>query len=351
MNGNQIINEILTQYKFEDICFDVYIVADTQMKTVRESDSRISHADESEFFSRMEFAEIASALFYVFGFAKVFYSEISFIEYIIHNKVNPYKCIVYNLSRDGKKSGKKSLIPAFCDLYNIKYTGSNAFVISLLRNKRIYSEVLSANGILVPISKMFAPNHTPLEDILTMFEGKDILVKNIEESASIGLNLNCRINLNEDTYQTLNNTAMCVNSNYVLIQEFIAGLECEVLVVEYRGKYFALDPVEIVFSDGQTFMDSKTSNDYRYTFRILESVEAAIIRQAAVKAAELLGIKDYARFDFRVRNGKPYLFDIAGTPYTIRHSSIAYLFNHYGLKYEDIYKVIVTCMLSNYQNF
>lgn len=350
MNGNQIVNEIISQYKFEDICFDVYIVADTQTQTVRESDYRIAHTDESEFFSRMEFAEIASALFYVFGFAKVFYSEISFIEYIIHNKVNPHECIVYNLSRDGKKSGKKSLIPAFCDLYNIKYTGSNAFVISLLRNKRIYSDVLSANGILVPVTKTFVPYRTHPEEILPLFEGKDILVKNIDESASIGLNSNCRITLKQDVYHTLNDTAMCVNPNRVLIQEFIDGLECEVLVVEYRGKYFALDPVEIVFSDGQAFMDSKTSNDYRYTFKILESAEADIVRQAAVKAAEILGIKDYARFDFRVRNGRPYLFDIAGTPYTIRHSSIAYLFSHYGLKFEDIYKVIVTCMLSNYQS-
>ena len=68
------------------------------------------------------------------------------------------------------------------------------------------------------------------------------------------------------------------------------------------------------------------------------------------KAAEILDVKDYARFDFRVRDGIPYLFDIAGTPYTIRHSSIAYLFDQYDLKYEDIYKVIVTCMLSNYRD-
>ena len=140
-----------------------------------------------------------------------------------------------------------------------------------------------------------------------------------------------------------------MNSKPVLVQEFIAGKECEVLVIEYQGRYYALDPIEIVFSDGQSFMDSETSNDYRYTFKLLAEVEANSVRQAAVKAAELLGVKDYARFDFRVRNAKPYLFDIAGTPYTIRHSSVAYLFDKYGLKYEDIYKVIVTCMLSNYR--
>ena len=74
------------------------------------------------------------------------------------------------------------------------------------------------------------------------------------------------------------------------------------------------------------------------------------IRETAVLAAKILGIKDYARFDFRLNNNIPYLIDIAGTPYTIYHSSIAYLFtNYYHLPYEAIYKVIIGCMLSNYE--
>ena len=64
----------------------------------------------------------------------------------------------------------------------------------------------------------------------------------------------------------------------------------------------------------------------------------------------LWSVYDYARFDFRIKKGVPYLFDIAGTPYTIYHSSIAYLFTqYYQMPYENIYKVIVACMLSNYE--
>lgn len=350
MKGKQLVDKILEQYKYEDINFDMYIVVDAQNQTVHESDPRICHADESEFFSRMEFAEIASALFNVFGFARVFYSEISFIEYIIHNKIGSKDCIVYNFSRDGAKSGKKSLIPAFCDLYGIKYTGSDAFVISLLRNKKIYSDVLAQNGIPVPTTYTFVPGHTTQEEILKIFEGKDILIKNIDESASIGLTSRCRMKLSRKSYQHFYDMALEVNPKRVLVQEFIAGEECEVLVVKYRGQYLALDPVEIVLPDGQAFMDSETSNSYQYTFRLLAEAKSYEVRQLATKAAEALNIKDYARFDFRMCHGSSYLFDIAGTPYTIRHSSIAYLFDQYGTKYEDIYKVIITCMLSNYQD-
>ena len=350
MNTREIISGILEIYKDISIDFDVYIIADVQEYTVKESDDRISHADESEFFSRTEFAEIASALFHVFGFAKVFYNEISFVEYFIRNKIDPNECIVYNLSRDGKCAGKKSLIPAFCDLYGIRYTGCNAFVISLLRNKAIYSDVLSCHGISVPRMVTYSTDNSKPEDIIEVFENKEILIKNVDESASIGLRPSCRMVLTRDNISDFCTTAESVNAHNVLVQEYIDGIECEVLVIQHKGEYYALNPVRLSFPAGKEFLDTYMSNSYEYGFELLSGEEYLPIQKAAVQAAKVLGIKDYARFDFRVREGIPYLIDIAGTPYTIFHSSIAFLFEQYGFEYEDIYKVIVTCMLSNYKN-
>lgn len=350
MNSYEKVVEILRKYSQETIDFDVYIVADTQNNTVRDSDPRICHADESEFFSRTEFAEIASALFNVFGFARVFYSEVSFIEYFISKNIDPRGCIVYNFSRDGAKQGKKSLIPAFCDLYNLRYTGCDAFVISLLRNKHVYTRLLGSYGIAVPLSQEVYLDDDSRKSILQMFNSKEIIIKNISESASIGLSTDCRMIMTSDTYDDFCNIAKTVNKKAVLVQEFINGPECEVLVLQHNGKYTALDPVEILFPHGKEFMDSAISNDYTYNFKLFQTAEAKLLKESAEKAAKILGIKDYARLDFRLKDGIPYLFDIAGTPYTIRHSSIAYLFGQYGLRYEDIYKVIVTCMLSNYHS-
>ena len=350
MRNHQIIESIISQYKTDNIDFDVYVIADAQIQTIKESDNRIYHADESEFFSRTEFAEIASALFNVFGFVRVFYSEISFIEYILRNHIDPNGCIVYNLARDGKMPGKKSLIPSFCDLYHIKYTGSDAFVISLLRNKPAFSDILSVHNINVPISVVFNPEQENLSELNTALEGHEILIKNVCESASIGLTCECKMLFSSDTYQQLHQVAINVNPKQVLIQEFIDGMECEVLVLQYHKDYYAMTPVVITFSANRTFMDAQISNGYQYGFRLLQTPVASSICAAAEHAASILNIKDYARFDFRVRDNVPYLFDIAGTPYTIHHSSVAYLFNEYGLQYEDIYKTIVSCMFSNYQN-
>lgn len=349
MTKKNIVLSILDYYKEYNFNFDVYIVADTQEYTKRLYPYNVNHADDSEFFSRTEFAEIASAVFYSFGFVRVFYSELEFIQYIIKNNINTSECLVFNFARDGRANGKKSLIPAFCDLLNIKYTGSDAFVISLLRNKYVYTEFLDKSGIPVPKSKIYSKTDD-YEQLVNYFNNNLIIAKNKYESASIGLSSENIFHFQSDSPKTLSTLFHSMNTDSLLIQEYIEGQECEVLVLQYNGTYYALDPVEIVFKTSTKFIDTETSNTYNYEFKIIESPIKERIQDLAEKSAKLLGIKDYARFDFRIRNDEPYLFDIAGTPYTIYHSSIAHLFTkHYKLPYETIYKVIVTCMLSNYK--
>lgn len=343
-----ILEKSLNYFQKIDINFDLYIIADTQEKTALLS-KYISHADDSEFFSRKEFAEIASALFYIFGFAKVFYSELDFIEYVIKENPLPNECYVYNFSRDGVAQGKKSLIPSFCDLCGLHYTGSNAFTISLLRNKWFFMQILSNYGIEAPKTILCTKDTLKTAED---FIGDKILIKNVYESASQGvLSDNCMF-VEKDYYGKIRKIMDRMRVKQILLQQYIDGPECEVLVIQFKHEYYALEPVEIIINEND-FLDSYTSNSYNYSFQDLtNTVNSKVINQiknTATKAAAVLEIKDYARFDFRIKGEQPYLIDIAGTPYTIKHSSIAYLFEKMmNLEYNDVYKVIMACCISNY---
>ena len=346
-----IQNDCLKYFQEIDIDFDLYIIADIQKKTASSS-SYIIHADDSEFFSRKEFAEIASALFYIVGFAKVFYSELDFIEYILKEKPASNECYIYNFSRDGISEGKKALIPSFCDLCGLRYTGSNAFTISLLRNKWFFSQILSNFGVLTP--KMLLCTCDTIETAKE-FWGQTILIKNVFESASQGISSNNRIVVKNDYHKEISNIINRMNVKQFLLQQYIDGLECEVLVIQFKHQYYAFEPIEIVIN-GNGFLDSEISNSYNYSFKKLsDTLSSGIIetiKNSAIKAATALKIKDYARFDFRIKGDRPYLIDIAGTPYTIKHSSISYLFEEVlKLEYNDIYKVILACCISNYNEF
>lgn len=343
----EFVRKILNDFNRISIDFDVYIIANVVSKTINDCTFSFNHAVEDEFFSRTEFAEIASAIFNVFGYVKVFYSEIEFIQYILEKNINQNECIVYNFARDGIVPGKKSLIPAFCDLLNIRFTGSNSFVISLLREKYIYTILLENFNILVPITEKYIKDKGFIKPV--DFNNKKILVKQINESASIGLDEKNIFVYDNQSHFKLNQICEKMNIKEVLVQEYISGIECEVLVIEKNHEFHALDPIGIKIK-GSTILNSNISNSYSYDFFLLESkVKKEIchnIRKKAEKAAKILGIKNYARFDFRIYNDLFYLIDIAGTPYTIKHSSINYLFTKiYKLEYKDIYKVIVACML------
>ncbi len=346
------VERILKEFAAKPITYDVYIIANTREKALESRPQELRHASLDEFFSRTEFAEIASAIFDVFGYARVFYSELDFIQYVLEHCIKREECLVYNLARDGIAPGKKSLIPAMCDLLGLRYTGSNAFVISLLRNKFIYTTFLNQLGIPVPQSWLlnrdggFQGDKPP--------ERGKIIVKNIHESASIGLTDENVLIYRDDPVVRKKLAALCgrMGAPQVLAQEFVSGTECEVLVLESGGHYVALDPIAIQMETGE-ILNSEASNSYRYSFSALESSlsssQCSQICQLAEAAAALLGVENYARFDFRVDPQRgPFLIDIAGTPYTIHHSSIAYLFqNVYGFSYKDIYKVIVSLALQN----
>ena len=345
---DNIIPNTLEYFNQSNIDFDIYVIADTQNRTKYLYYPECLHANESEFFSKAEFAEIASAIFNVFGYVRVFYSEIEFLEYFIQKQLNPNQFVVYNFARDGQANGKKSLIPAFCDLLKIRYTGSDAFVISLLRNKSIFTSVLEAKNISVPKSMVFKKSDPP-EQLINKFKNDTVIVKSMHESASIGLSNQNVFKASDDIVTNLIKLSTEMNCDQLLVQEFIDGPEFEVLVIQFKGIYYALTPVEITFPDTHTYIDTEISNSYQYGFRIPPKEMISVLCNSAKEAATALNIKDYARFDFRIKNGVPHLFDIAGTPYTIHHSSIAYLFTqYYKLPYETIYKVIIACTLSNY---
>lgn len=239
---NQLINKILSNYfnKLPDI--DYFIVANTLKSN---ENNLLAQASADELFSRTEFAEIASAIFDDFGFVNVFYSEQDFIKFALNNTYLR-EIFVFNYARNGTKEGKKSLIPAFCDLFKIKYSGSNAFVISLLRNKFIYSNLLSKFDIPVPETCLYE-NGTYIGNTKSLLETR-IIAKNVCESASMNLTEDNIFIFNEKQTKKLEELTIKMVTKKLLLQKFIDGKECEVLVFQDGNEYHAFQPVEIILN-------------------------------------------------------------------------------------------------------
>lgn len=354
MNVNEI-KKILNCFSSDKLNYTIWILANVN-DTIQNEETFIQHTNFSEFFSKSEFASIASKIIELFGYVRIFYSETEFMQYVLNNirDIPKEEIIIFNFMRDGILEGKKSLIPSFCDLYGLKYISSNAFVISLLRNKFVYTQYLNSLNINVPFtscSKIFDINS------YEKIRGKKVIIKNVFESASIGLD-EANI-LNVSNYDALilkiKEYHNKMNSNNLLIQEFISGKECEVFVIRYGSKYYSFIPIMLNINNSP-IITASISDEYDYTFSPLFNEfpykVCNSIQKSAEKAAGLLNIKNYGRFDYRINaKGEFYLIDIAGSPYLTRHSSINYLFtNLLNLKYSDIFLLIAAITIKNYSH-
>ena len=117
--------------------------------TVNESPFRM----ETEYFSDEEFDQVVSMFNSTGLLTDYFLHEDDFFHYIISE--NPPQIIVYNAAQSGTGPGRKSLVPAFCNLHGIPCTGSNAYVVSLCRHKYHVNKLLEQSEIPVPKTWLF----------------------------------------------------------------------------------------------------------------------------------------------------------------------------------------------------
>ncbi|HGC9720897.1 TPA: ATP-grasp domain-containing protein [Streptococcus agalactiae] len=323
---------------------DIYLVANAQDYTKKISEYDIIHSSNSEFFSAEELGEIASSLFEIGCYVSIFYTELDFIKFVLNNnyRLDYENLLILNLSRDGNLEGKKSLVPAFCDMMGIRYSGSNPFVVSLCRNKFIWSSVLKNHGINVP--DFFAiKNNTKIGEN-SIKKDKKVIIKNIFESASIGLDDKSVV-----TNLIIDDKFLKNNEN-ILIQDYVEGREIEVPFFKIGKEFIVSNPVCIDFFKGEEFLTSMSSDAYNYGFSSLNNISLSeSIKEETKHIAEILGLNVYGRVDYRIdKNNKFFVIDIATMPYTINHSSFAYWFEKENLKYSDLYKILLLSTENKY---
>ena len=265
--------------------------------------------------------------------------------------------IAFNMGRNGVSLTKKSLIPMICSANKLKYTGSDAYVTALCRNKFHYTLLLESLGIKVPKTDIhFCGTKYSTKNMLTTQDL--VIVKPAYEAASRGIH-NSSILHYSDSHQIKSIVSELSKEFYnspVLVQEFIEGFEIEVPIFIFNKKATALMPVGLSIDNvcciGNKILDYERSAFYDYEFYDYrdenKKIASDIVRHAE-RAAMLLGLTGYGRIDFRVDlNGNFYLIDISTHPFIMEHSSFAFALNKMGVPYSDLFKCIIECSLDEH---
>ncbi len=313
----------------------IVVVANVRNKTGNYKDYTLKMANENEFFSLDEFHEITDGIRQLELFTKVYYNELMFVDEILTKRYDPNNIIVVNFARNGITEGKKSFVPCFCDLLNIKYTGSDAAVQSLCRNKYVWSCVLQQNSIPVPKTFLYTC-YEDLDDIkLKLKKNEEYIIKPVSESSSMGVTTAME---KEKVISFLND-----NRNKYIVQAFLSGGEYEVPFFELDGQIYPLPPQKINYKG--TILDENLSvlNDYFYSPSDLSVQLNNFLLRTAIKTAKCLNIKKYGRIDFKLdQSGNAFVIDIATLPYITKISSFSAAMEQLGLDYSYIFKFLLT---------
>lgn len=249
-------------------------------------------------------------------------------------------------------------VPALLELLDIPYTGADPVCMHLCSDKAMVRLLAAAHGIPVPNEKFADLGADPL----TLPDLYPAIIKPNAGCGSIGVTRDSVVYDAAEAKACLERLAGETVRSQALMQDFLTGPEYTLGLIGNPGSGFTILPVlEIDYSQLDPglppilSLGSKTDPDSAYwnalTFRQAEldpETEARMI-DYSTWLFERLGMRDYARIDFRSgADGVPRLLDANFNPTWSWDGKLATMAQWAGYGYADLLKMILDSARQRY---
>ncbi|HVK14044.1 MAG TPA: D-alanine--D-alanine ligase [Gemmataceae bacterium] len=271
--------------------------------------------------------------------------------------------LVFNLAEGrGISRNREARVPAVCELLDIPHTGSDVLTLALCLDKDLCRRTVQDADVLVPDGVLITFPEGEYDGDFAEFPGMvtesglsvPLIAKPNCEGSSKGIRSKCLVEKLEDVGPTVAELAKDYKQG-ILLEEFIAGDEVTVGVV-------GNDPPRVL---GCLRVVPKQNTDrFVYSLEIKRDWEQVItyecpaaltpqvqeaVEAAAIAAYDILGIKDYARIDFRVRDGVPYFLEANPLPgINPEWSDLMFVMKAAGMTYEELIGGVIKDAMKRY---
>lgn len=293
--------------------------------------------------SMIDFCETINMLGYectFFGGMKALFSA-----YQNHTDVSNGIFINYNYGLPAPY--KRTQCPTLLELMGAKYSGADPFVALLVNDKEYTKRVLRGVNINVP-SSILLTNSKDIQSKLSKSKlPLSLVVKPNCEGSSLGITSDSLCN----DYATADKAARKLLLQYreVLIEQYIPGYECTVWIIGNPGDFRLIIPL-LISEKGNYYFEHRIFTMYDKANRIREySLPDEILGDYMVKSIKQLtekifielGLRDYARIDFRIYNNHIYFIEANALPIISQTSEIGKITQLYNISYKEICKLII----------
>lgn len=236
--------------------------------------------------------------------------------------------LVFNFAEgQGTSRNREARVPAVCEMLDIPCTGSDPLTLALALDKDMCRRVVADAGVIVPKGILLTPPPTAYDGDFAEFPSAiaesglelPLIAKPNLEGSSKGIRSKCLIEKAEDAGPVIASLWRDYRQA-VLIEEYIAGDEVTVGVVgndppRVLGAMRVLpkQPTERFVYSLEVKRDWENRVAYECPPKLPHATLSAL-EDAALQAYEVLGCRDIARIDFRVRDGIPFFLEVNPLP-------------------------------------
>jgi D-alanine-D-alanine ligase len=228
---------------------------------------------------------------------------------------------VFNIAEGtGIGRSREARVPAVLELLGIPYAGPDPLTAAVTLDKECAKRIVSSAGVRVPAGWVFETDEDlEFETTTRSYLPFTCIVKPAWEGSSKGIRAKCITDSPEEL-------AKLVRSHWsdyrqpVLVDEYIDGAELTVGIVGNKPPQVLGTLHVMPKQDENHFIYSlEVKRNWRERVRYecppkLPPARVKAVEDAALKAYRVLGCRDVARIDFRLRDGVPYFIEANPLP-------------------------------------
>ncbi|NVY96455.1 D-alanine--D-alanine ligase [Lactobacillus sp. DCY120] len=238
------------------------------------------------------------------------------------------------------EDGENGKVQAVLDLFNIRYTGSDTLASGLAMNKKVSKQIFQQSQI--PTADFITTKTATIAQDQIPF-AFPVVIKPASGGSSVGTHI-------VKQYADLE---ACLTDAFrfdreVLIEEYIQGREFSLAILDGRP----LPAVEIVVTQGWYDFQHKFQSNDQTQFITPPDISEDLhqkMKDLALETFQTLGMQNYGRIDFLVRDGQPYVIEANSLPGMTPLSLIPREAAAADLSYEDLCERIIQSKLRIYE--
>jgi D-alanine-D-alanine ligase len=255
---------------------------------------------------------------------------------------------VFNIAEGhGIGRSREARVPAVLEMLGIPYTGSDPLALSVTLDKDCAKRLIQSTRVKVPRWAVWEPGQ-PFDEIET---GNRLpwtaIVKPAWEGSSKGIRGKCVVDTPAELIQAIENHRRSYRQP-ILVEEYIEGDELTVGIVgNSPPQIIGVMRVLPTQKEERFIYSLEVKRDYRRRVRYecpakLPPGRLQAVEGAALKVYRMLGCRDVARIDFRLKDGTPYFLEVNPLPGLNPESSdLVILARLAGWSYEQLIESIL----------